>query len=253
MLLIPLLVYVLLLLFAFFFSDKLIFQPPAAGYRDTKEIIKLPSKNGKQIAALYLLNPKATYTILYSHGNAADIGYLRPLLEMLRDTGFSVFAYDYQGYGTSEGEPSEKNVYEDVEAAYEYLTMKLNVPAERIICYGQSLGAAMAIDLAAKKPVAALVVESGFTTAFRVVTRIPIFPFDKFRNLGKLQKVQCPVLFLHGKQDKVIGVEHGQRLFDAASEPKRLILIERAGHDDALVLAGKRFLVGLRELGLAIN
>ena len=253
MLWILLIVYVLLLLFAYFFSDKLIFQPPPAGYWDTKEIIKLPSKNGKRISALYLLNPKAAYTILYSHGNAADIGNLRPLLEVVRDMGFNVFAYDYQGYGTSEGEPSEKNACEDVEAAYDYLVTTVGIPADRIISYGQSLGGAMAIDLAAKKPVAALVVESSFTTAFRVITRIPIFPFDKFSNLGKMEKVQCPVLILHGKQDSIVGVEHGQRLFDNAAEPKRLILVERAGHEDAMVIASNRFLAALRELGLAIN
>jgi fermentation-respiration switch protein FrsA (DUF1100 family) len=253
MLWIVLIVYGVLFLFAFFFAEKVIFLPQPSGYRDSREIIKLTSKNGKHISALYLPNAKARYTILYSHGNANDIGSARPMLEMMRDMGFSIFAYDYQGYGTSEGEPTEKNACEDVEAVYDYLTTKLNIPANRIITYGHSLGGAMAIDLAAKKPVAALVVESSFTTAFRVITRIPILPFDRFYSLAKIQKAHCPVLIMHGKQDKTIAVEHGKTLFDCAEEPKRLILVERAGHDDAMVIASNRFLSALRELGLAIN
>src|SRR5439155_21231421 len=137
------------------------------------EIVKLISKDGKQISAIFLPNEKAKYTILYSHGNAEDIGDIRPMLDGLKNLGFSVFAYDYQGYGTSQGKPTESNAYADVLAAYEYLTTRLGISSERIISYGHSLGAALAVDLAARKPVAGVIIESAFTTAFRVVTRIP--------------------------------------------------------------------------------
>ena len=86
-----------------------------------------------------------------------------------------------------------------------------------------------------------------------MIIRIPILPFDRFYSLDKIQKAHCPVLILHGKQDKTIAVEHGKTLFDCAEKPKRLMLVERAGHEDAIVLAGSRFLAALRELGLAIN
>src|SRR4029079_12214905 len=130
LILIPLFIYILLFCFALFFSERLIFQPPPASYQDSAAIVNLTSKNGMQISAIYLLNDKAKYTILYSHGNAEDIGDIRPILDGLKNLGFSVFAYDYQGYGTSQGKPTETNAYADVEAAYEYLTAKIGIPGE---------------------------------------------------------------------------------------------------------------------------
>jgi alpha-beta hydrolase superfamily lysophospholipase len=248
--LIPLLIYAALFLFAIFYSDRLIFQPPPSSYKDTEKIIKIASKNGAQIAAIYLPNDKARYTILYSHGNAEDIGNSQPIFEDLRNLGFNVLAYDYQGYGTSQGEPTENHAYEDVEAAYNYLTETLGIQSENIIAYGQSLGGAMAIDIASRKQLAGVIVESSFTTAFRVMTRIPILPFDKFRSIDKIDTVRCPVLVIHGMQDGTIAVEHGKALFDRAVEPKRLILVDGVGHVSARVFAPKRFLIAMQELGL---
>jgi alpha-beta hydrolase superfamily lysophospholipase len=248
--LIPLLIYVSLFFFAIFFSDRLIFQPHSSSYKDTEKILKLTSKNGAQISAVYLPNNKARYTILYSHGNAEDIGDSRPVFEELRDLGFNVFAYDYQGYGTSQGVCSESNAYDDVETAYNYLTENLSIQSENIIAYGHSLGGAMAIDIASKKPVAGLIVESSFTTAFRVMTQISIMPFDKFRSVDKIATVKCPILVIHGMQDNTITAEHGKELFARATEPKQLILVEGAGHVSARLFAPKRFLVAMQELGL---
>jgi abhydrolase domain-containing protein 17 len=250
MITIPLLIYIALFFFGLFFSERLIFQPHASSYTDTEKIIKLASKNGAQISAVYLPNADARYTILYSHGNAEDLGDSQPIFEELRRLGFSVFAYDYQGYGTSQGEPSESNAYADVEAAYHYLTDNLGVQAEDIISYGHSLGGALAIDIARKKPVGGLIVESSFTTAFRVLTRIPILPFDKFRSIDKIGAVQCPVLIIHGAQDNMIVPEHGKALFEQAAGPKQLILVDRAGHVSARRIAPKQFLIAMQELGL---
>jgi abhydrolase domain-containing protein 17 len=250
MILIPLLVYISLFFFAIFFSDRLIFQSHPSSYNDSEKILKFASKNGAQISATYLPNAKARYTILYSHGNAEDIGDAQPIFEELRDLGFSIFAYDYQGYGTSQGEPSESNAYDDVEAAYNYLTENLGIQSENIIAYGHSLGGAMAIDLAVKKPVAGLIVESSFTTAFRVMTRISIMPFDKFRSIDKIAAVKCPVLVIHGMQDNTIVAEHGKALFERAGEPKKIILVDGVGHVSARLFAPKRFLAAMQELGL---
>jgi alpha-beta hydrolase superfamily lysophospholipase len=253
MLLIPLLIYLCLIIFALFFSDSLIFQPPSSGYQDPEEFLKLQTKTGKRISAIYLPYEKATYTVLYSHGNAEDLSGMRPVLEEIRKWGFNVFAYDYQGYGSSEGKPSESNAYDDVDAAYEYLTATLQIPPEQIIAYGHSVGSAVAVDLASRKPLGALIVESGFITAFRVVTRVPILPFDKFRNLAKIGNLNCPVLISHGKQDTVVASWHSEKLFEFASQPTRLILLEGAGHNDVMLFVGKRYLEGLHELGLSIN
>jgi abhydrolase domain-containing protein 17 len=115
-------IYLALGIFAYFFSEHLIFQPQPTTYQDTPEILKLETPDRIQLSALYLPNPKATYTLLYSHGNAEDLGDIRPILEDLRKAGFSVFAYDFRGYGTSQGAPSEQKSYLDIETAYSYLT-----------------------------------------------------------------------------------------------------------------------------------
>jgi fermentation-respiration switch protein FrsA (DUF1100 family) len=101
-----------------------------------------------------------------------------------------------------------------------------------------------------KKPVAGLIVESSFTTAFRVMTRISIMPFDKFRSIDKIAAVKCPVLVIHGMQDNTIVAEHGKALFERAGEPKKIILVDGVGHVSARLFAPKRFLAAMQELGL---
>lgn len=240
-------VYVCVGLYAYFGSDRMIFLPPPASYRDTPEILKLTTVDGDRISAIYLPNPTATHTLLYIHGNAEDLGQILPVLQTLREIGFSVFAYDYRGYGTSEGMPSERNAYEDIDAAYRYLTEKLGISPSQIIAYGRSVGGGSAIDLASRKPLGGLVVESSFVTAFRVMTRIPLFPFDKFANLGKIRWVNCPVLIMHGTTDEVIPFWHGQQLFDAVRAPKQALWVENGGHNDLAEVAGNRYLTALQE------
>jgi len=154
---------------AWFYSDRMIFLPPPPGYRDTPEVLKVPTKDGQHIAAIYLANPASTYTLLLSHGNGEDLGSVLPLLPGLASLGFSVFAYDYRGYGLSDGSPSERHVYADIDGAYDYLTGKLGVAPETIVAYGRSLGAGAAVDLAARRLVGGVILESPFVTAFRGV------------------------------------------------------------------------------------
>ena len=110
------------------------------------------------------------------------------------------------------------------------------IPPERIIAVGQSLGGAIAIDLAAKHKLAGLIVQSSFTSAFRVLTRMPIIPFDKFNSLSKMKRVTCPVLIIHGKADSVIGFWNGELLYAAAREPKQKWWVERGNHNDILLV-----------------
>jgi len=245
-------IYPFLCFYAVFFSDRMIFQPPAASYQDTSEIIKLSSANGMKISAVHFPNPQAQYTILYSHGNAEDLGYIWSVLQDIRDSGFAVFAYDYQGYGTSEGKPSEYNVYRDIEAAYGYLTEQLRVPPKQIILYGHSVGGGPAVDLASRQSVGGLVVESSFVSVFRVLTRIPLLPFDKFVNVDKIGKVRSPILVIHGKADQVVPFWHGEQLFAAAKQPKFNFWVDRAGHNDLMDVAGDRYATSLRSFVNAI-
>lgn len=234
-------IYTAFALYVFFRADSMIFLPQPASYQDTKSSLKLSVTQTEQISAIYLPNSQATHTLLYIHGNAEDLGDVRPLLDRLHSWGFSVFAYDYRGYGTSNGSPSERNAYQDADAAYHYLTQQLKIPPDQIIVYGRSVGGGSAVDLATRHPVGGLILESTFTSAFRVVVPFPILPFDKFSNLDKLRKVQCPVLVMHGQADEVIPIQHGQRLYEAAQEPKMSLWVAEAGHNDLAWAAGERY------------
>lgn len=246
-------VYVAVFLFGLLLSEPVIFQPHPAGYRDDNRILKLTSRNGRRISAVYLQNPAASYTLLFSHGNAEDLGDDLLFLQVVRNAGFSVLAYDYQGYGTSAGRPSERNVYEDEEAAYQYLTRNLGTSPEHIIAWGRSLGGAAAVDLASRRPLAGLILESSFVSAFRVLTRVPLLPVDKFRNLDKIAGVRCPVLVIHGEADRVVPFWHGQKLFAAAGGAKRSLWVPGAGHNDVADVAGARYFQALQEFAASLD
>jgi abhydrolase domain-containing protein 17 len=247
LLLIPLFVYLGLLIFAYFFADKLIFQPQFSSYKDNSEIIKLTTSNGEKISAKFYPNPNATHTILFCHGNAEDLNTAGSMLKEFQKNGFAVLTFDYRGYGTSEGFPTEENVYRDADAAYEYLTNELKIPPEKIIVHGRSLGGAVAIDLASRQKVGGLIVESSFVSAFRVLTSYQITPFDKFKNLDKIKQVKCPVLFIHGRKDQIIPFWHGEKLFAEANEPKFSFWIDEAGHNNIYQTGGKAYLQRIRD------
>ena len=225
-----LLIYVSFGVIIFFIADRMMFHPNFSVHRDTKDRIMVTAADGVAIAMAHRPAKSGHYTLLFSHGNAEDIGDLEFLFRQLNAIGFSVFAYDYRGFGASEGTPTEKNTYKDIDAAYEYLTSELQVPPDRIIAYGRSIGGGPSTDLATRKPLAGLILESTFVSAFRVLTHVPLLPFDKFENVDKLKDVRCPVLVMHSADDKVIPLWHGKMLFEKAGEPKRFLWVEQAGH-----------------------
>ena len=230
-------------------ADKMIFLPPRPGYSDGQDIVKIDVEKGQSISAIHLENPDAEFTILYSHGNAEDIGHNQWLFQRFAQHGYSVLGYDYRGYGTSDGRPSEKNAYKDIQAAYSWLTDERNIQPEKIIAYGRSVGGGLAVDLAMRNKVGAVVLESPFVTAFRVVTKYPISPFDKFRNIAKIDKVNCPLLIIHGQDDTIVAPWHGKKLFDKANDPKLSLWVENANHnDDTAGIAGDQYWQKLTQL-----
>jgi fermentation-respiration switch protein FrsA (DUF1100 family) len=229
--LLPLVTYAVLVVYAWLLADRHIFLPQPSSYGPADDLIRLATPDGATLCAAYLPNPAARFTLLYNHGNAEDLGDVLPELRELRDLGFAVFAYDYRGYGLSSGSPSTKGACVDATAAYRYLTGTLGVPPERVVPYGRSVGGGPAVHLAASERVGGLILQSAFTSAFVVMTRVPLLPFDRFRNLALMARVRCPVLVMHGRRDGVIPFSHGPRLYARAPEPKRYLWLDDVGHN----------------------
>jgi abhydrolase domain-containing protein 17 len=238
MLLVIAALYVGFALFAYFLADSMIFLPHPSSYQDSADILKITTAGGKKISAVYLPNPAAKFTLLVSHGNAEDLGDDRYWLDNLRHDGFNVFAYDYEGYGTSEGRATEKSVYEDEAAAYDFLAVDLKTPPDRIIIFGRSVGTGPATYIAARRPSAGLILQSPFVSAFRVLTRVPLLPFDKFPNYKNIRHVHSPVLIMHSRADSVISFWHGQKMFDLANPPKQFFQAVTPDHNEMDLLKG---------------
>jgi hypothetical protein len=186
-----------------------------------------------------LTSPKVMLYLCGVGRNMGDYNYLARV-SAFRQLGFSVLVFDYRGYGLSKGDfPNELQVYQDSQAAWLYLRDVHQIPPEQIFIYGESLGGAIALDLAIRHPEAGgLVMQSSFTSMAEAVKHrafLQIFPInfllsERFDSLSKIQSLKVPVLFLHGKSDSVVPSEMSQRLYDAASEPKQLFIISGADH-----------------------
>ncbi|NEP59669.1 MAG: alpha/beta hydrolase [Symploca sp. SIO2G7] len=263
------LAYIFACLFLLFRQNRFIFRPstivkatPAALNINYQEVwLSAPTASGKKNQINCWWIPSATPNAkvwLYLHGNALNMGANLKRAEQFHQLGFSCLMLDYRGYGKSQGKfPTEFSIYEDVEIAWNYLTQVRQIPLEQILLYGHSLGGAIAIELAAKHPeVSGLVVESSFTSILSMVNytkRFQLFPINfllhqRFDSLSKVQRLQMPVLFLHGNADEFVPAYMSQTLFDATSEPKKLLLVPEAGHQDAIELAGAEFVHGLQWL-----
>ena len=182
----------------------------------------------------------AIASIIFFHGNGGNISNVGWVGERLSSKGFNVLLMDYRGYGRSEGNADgEQGLYADAEAGYQYVTKTLGVRPEGVVLFGQSLGTAVAADLASRKQCGAVILESGFSSASDLATTVlPLLPRwlhfltrNRFESARKLSQVNCPVLITHGDPDGTIPTEHGHRLFAAANEPKKLLIFPGAGHN----------------------
>jgi len=229
--------YAVLTLFTAFIAPSIMFAPPTASYLQNNDTIFLKTSDGVKIAANYYPNPQARFTILYCNGNMSDLGLIKQLMKRFNAEGYAIFAFDYHGYGISDGTPSESTTYLDANAAYDYLINNLHISPDRIIVYGKSLGAGVALQLAINRKVAGLVMESPFVSAYRVYTQYPLIPFDKYRNLAKINQLSSPLLVIHGEQDSVIPFWQGKKLYEKASVPKVKFWVANADHNNVIGVA----------------
>jgi uncharacterized protein len=221
-------------------------EPPAPSFELRHVPLRIPTPDSLKLGAWIVPAAQRDSTgmwLLICHGNYGNIGYgQRPeFYSYLRDVGVNLLAFDYRGFGDSDGVATESGVYTDARAAYDFLRDSLGVPPERIILFGHSLGSSVAIELAQHVPAAGLVVEGAFTS---VVDRgAELYPFlpvrlvaaSKFGSIERVPKLKLPKLFLHSPEDRSIPYAHGQRLFAAAAEPKRFVEV-RGGHIEAFTV-----------------
>ncbi|GER35849.1 alpha/beta-Hydrolases superfamily protein, partial [Striga asiatica] len=158
------------------------------------------TKGGHKVAATFWKHPSARFTLLYSHGNAADLGQMQELfIELRAHLRVNIMSYDYSGYGASTGKPSELNTYHDIEAVYNCMKSKYGIRQEDVILYGQSVGSGPTLHLASRFPrLRAIVLHSAILSGIRVLYNVKMtFWFDIFKNIDKIRNVCCPVLVIH--------------------------------------------------------
>ncbi|XP_076896339.1 uncharacterized protein LOC143549295 [Bidens hawaiensis] len=197
------------------------------------DVLSIPTKGGNKIVAFYLKNPYARLTLLYSHGNAADLGQLFDLFVQLKaNLRVNLMGYDYSGYGASTGKPTELNTYADIEAVYECLQTEYGVSQEDLILYGQSVGSGPTLHLASKLPrLRGVVLHSAILSGLRVVCHVDCrFCFDIYKNVNKIRKVKCPTLVIHGTEDDVVNWQHGNKLWKMAKDPYEPLWVKGGAH-----------------------
>ncbi|KAL0395733.1 UNVERIFIED_CONTAM: Alpha/beta hydrolase domain-containing protein 17C [Sesamum calycinum] len=186
-------------------------------HRENVEIMRLPTRRGTEIVAMYVRHPMASSTLLYSHGNAADLGQMYELfIELSIHLRVNLLGYDYSGYGQSSGKPSEQNTYADIEAAFKCLEENYGTKQEDVILYGQSVGSGPTLDLATRLPrLRAIVLHSPILSGVRVMYSVKrTYWFDIYKNIDKIPLVNCPVLIIHGTADEVVDFSHGKQLWE---------------------------------------
>lgn len=232
---------ILLFVVVYFFQRHFIYFPSKevpdrmVFHAEDMQQIELTTTDGIILNSWYKPAAENKPTILYFHGNAGHIGHRMYLIRQFLSEGFGVFLLEYRGYAGNKGQPSEKGFYEDGRAAISFL-FRQHIESRRIVLYGESIGTGVAVQVASKFPVCALVLQAPFTS-LAALSRYH-YPWimvplqDKFDSLSRIHKIKVPLLVLHGEQDTIVPYTQGQALFHSANEPKRWIGFSQKGHND---------------------
>lgn len=254
-----LLIYFLILVVLLVIQNRLIFRPTRnfpfrpAQFGLKPEEIFFSSSDGTRLHGWFFDAGKDAPCLLFCHGNAGNISDRLANVKLLLKLPVNVFIFDYRGYGKSEGSPTEAGVYEDAESAWRFVHEKKGFAASRIVVFGRSLGGAVAAELALRRPLKALILESTFFSLKDLVGKIfpyaLFYPFipDKFNTGRKIGKVHVPLFIIHGDQDRTVPWSHGKKLFDTANTPKKFWLVKGAHHTDAYEVAPAEYLERLRD------
>jgi fermentation-respiration switch protein FrsA (DUF1100 family) len=219
------------------------------------EDVRFPAADGVDLHAWYFPaapdSPRRRFVISYAHGNGGNISHRLEAYGALLETGVGVFGFDYRGYGRSRGSPSESGTYLDAQGAHAWLRQK-GYASTNILAYGESLGGAVAAELALREPLGGIILQSTFTSIPDVGAEI--FPFLPVRRIAsirydtrsKLPRIHVPVLVMHSKPDTIIPYHHGQDLFGAANAPRLFWELE-GDHNDVVDADRARFIAGMEK------
>ncbi|XP_022771993.1 protein ABHD17B-like [Durio zibethinus] len=206
---------------------------PQVPRRNDVDVLKLRTGRGNDIVAVHIKHPKASATLLYSHGNAADLGQMFELfVELCNRLRVNLMGYDYSGYGHSTGKPTECNTYADIVAAYKCLKEQYGVKDEQLILYGQSVGSGPTVDLASRLPkLRGVVLHSPILSGMRVLYPVKkTYWFDIYKNVDKIGAVNCQVLVIHGTADEVVDCSHGKQLWELCKQKYDPLWVSGGGH-----------------------
>lgn len=216
------------------------------------EPLKLKTADGETLDAWYIPSPGARRTLLYLHGNGGNIAHRFDPIGVFHQLGLNVLIFDYRGYGASTGKPDEAGTYADAEAAWNYLTRVRGAQPGEIVLFGESLGGAIAAWLAAHQRPAGLILYASLTSVQDMARELfPLYPSRllvryRYDTLGSLAGIACPLLIMHSAEDEIIPFSHGKALFEAAREPKHLLVLA-GGHNDALLVSRDVYARGVNE------
>jgi uncharacterized protein len=235
--------------------ERMLLYYPVREITDSPASIGLPfqeisvsTEDAIRLHGWYIPCAGAASTILIFHGNAGNIGHRVPWLEMLHRLQVHLLILDYRGYGHSDGEPSEKGLYRDATAAFEWW-VRQNRGGQKLIVLGESLGGAVAVNLASRVRVDGLILQSTFTSAWDMAkTILPLGLLQpvigvRLDSEGLIKGVSCPKLVIHGTRDEIVPFRLGVKLYEAAPPPKSFYEVESAGHNDLIWSAGPEYLV----------
>jgi len=211
--------------------------------RLTFEKVVFETEDDLKLSGWYIPAENARFTVLFCHGNGGNMVHRLDSINFLYELGLNCFIFDYRGYGTSQGKPTEQGTYLDAAAAYNWLTEKKNVKPEDIIIFGRSLGGSIAAQLAATVMARARIGESSFTSYVdigkKVYPYMPVRLFARYdyKTIDYVRRVTFPAMFIHSRNDEVIPFEFGLRLYEAANEPKKFVEIFGSHNDGFLYSA----------------
>jgi uncharacterized protein len=232
-----------------YYPERHIITTPAAIQIPYQDVV-FSAEDGTKLTGWFIPASTSKGVILFCHGNAGNISHRLDTIDLFHRLGYSTFIFDYRGYGQSEGSPSEKGTYQDVDAAWKHLTRTKGISPSDIIIFGRSLGSSIGAWLAGREQPAACILESSFTSARDVAaTLYPYLPVSilcryKYDSAEALKTVQCPLLFIHSTDDEIIPIQLGRKLYAAAPEPKTFVQIN-GDHNSGFILSAKKYENGI--------